>query len=120
MLLEGSCACSRVKFSVQSETPYPYQLCYCNACRKNQGCGGYSINIMGLQNTFKIHSGEDQLRYYQIPGGSNRRYFCSNCGSFLWAYSDEWPQWTYPYASAIDTALPVPPNRTHIMLVCYK
>ena len=39
-LLEGSCRCGAVHFSVQSHTPYPYQLCYCAICRKTAGGGG--------------------------------------------------------------------------------
>ncbi len=47
MLLEGSCHCGAVKFSVESYTPYPYMRCYCSICRKTAGGGGYTINIMG-------------------------------------------------------------------------
>jgi hypothetical protein len=34
----------------------------------------------------------------------------------LWLSDTEWPQWIYPFASAIDTALPKPPERVHILL----
>jgi hypothetical protein len=30
MLLEGSCHCGAVRFRVESDTPYPYQACYCS------------------------------------------------------------------------------------------
>jgi len=39
---------------VESNTPYPYQLCYCSICRKTSGGGGFAINIMGIANTLKI------------------------------------------------------------------
>ena len=45
-----------------------------------------------------------------------RRHFCKRCGSALWAWDKDWPDWVYPAASAIDTKLPVPPRRTHLML----
>ena len=48
MLLEGSCRCGAVRFSLDSHTPYPYQRCYCSICRKSAGGGGYAINIMGV------------------------------------------------------------------------
>ena len=45
MLLKGSCRCGAVRFEVDSHTPVPYQLCYCSICRKQQGGGGYAINL---------------------------------------------------------------------------
>jgi hypothetical protein len=44
------------------------------------------------------------------------RHFCSLCGSGLWLFSPEWPELIHPFASAIDTPLPVPPEHTHLML----
>jgi hypothetical protein len=49
----------------------------------------------------------------QSPGV---RYFCSECGSPLWAADPRWPQWIYPYASAVRTPLPLAPESVHIML----
>ena len=34
MLLRGSCQCGKVRFRVQSDTPYPFMFCYCSICRK--------------------------------------------------------------------------------------
>jgi hypothetical protein len=34
----------------------------------------------------------------------------------LWAWSPDWPDLVHPFASAIDTELPAPPERTHILL----
>jgi len=51
MRLEGSCRCGAISFSVDSNTPYPYQRCYCSICRKSAGSGGYAINIMGRAET---------------------------------------------------------------------
>src|SRR5690606_7316012 len=38
------------------------------------------------------------------------------CGSALWLYDPQWPELIHPFASAIDTELPVPPEHTHLML----
>ena len=38
------------------------------------------------------------------------------CGSALWLFDPTWPDLIHPFASAIDTPLPTPPSRTHIML----
>ena len=44
------------------------------------------------------------------------RRFCGECGSALWCWDPRWPDLVHPFASAIDTELPVPPERTHLML----
>lgn len=49
------------------------------------------------------------------PSG-NVRHFCLKCGSHLWAHDEQWAQWVYPFAGAIDTDLPTPPHSYHIML----
>lgn len=38
------------------------------------------------------------------------------CGSALWAWDPRWPEMVHPFASAIDSDLPVPPERTHLMV----
>ena len=54
------CIVPDAKSSVDSHTPYPYQLCYCSSCRKTAGGGGFAINLMGDKSTLKV-SGEDAL-----------------------------------------------------------
>ena len=113
MLLKGSCHCGAVRFSLQSETPYPYQHCYCSICRKTAGGGGCAINIMGWAETLKL---QGRSRIYRATRGGAQRHFCPKCGSALWLWDRRWAQWLYPFASAIDTRLPVPKERQHVML----
>lgn len=113
MLLKGSCHCRAVRFSVDSETPYPYLWCYCSICRKTAGGGGYAINIMGKAETFKV---KGRTRIYKARPSWGERHFCGKCASALWVWDKRWPQWVYPFASAIDTPLPVPRERQHIFL----
>jgi hypothetical protein len=123
MILEGSCHCGAVKFSFVSHTPYPYMRCYCSICRKTQGGGGFSINIMGEAQTLKVKGEHNLARYraYVKRGASRvrspgRRHFCRKCGSSLWLWDPRWPQWIYPFASAIDTPLPRPSEVQHVLL----
>jgi hypothetical protein len=44
------------------------------------------------------------------------RNFCGLCGSALWLWHPRWPDLVHPFASAIDTDLPIPPEQTHFML----
>jgi hypothetical protein len=126
--LDGSCRCGAVRFSVSSHTPHPYQLCYCTICRKTAGGGGYAINLMALAGTLEI-TGKEALAVYQaqieeegqdgacrLQTSPAQRHFCSRCASALWLFDPRWPELMHPFASAIDSELPVPPERVHLML----
>ena len=124
MQLEGSCHCGAVRFSLESAHPYPYQRCYCSICRKTQGGGGYAVNLGGNAESLQVTGREHITLYHALmaaeDGGmepsSAERHFCSRCGSGLWLFSPEWPEMVHPFASAIDTPLPVPPEYAHMML----
>lgn len=119
LTLSGSCRCGAVSFSVDSHTPYPYQLCYCSICRKTDGGGGFAINIMGVQGTLAVE-GRAAIGVFraEIDGetSSGERSFCTRCGTALWLYDASWPELIHPFASAIDTPLPVPPEKVHLMV----
>lgn len=125
MKLKGSCHCQAVKFTFKSDNFYPYQRCYCSICRKTQGGGGYAINISAEAASLKI-TGKKHIKIYKAlisePGKKRRlqstaeRNFCGICASALWLFSPEWPELFHPFASAIDTPLPVPPEHTHCMV----
>jgi hypothetical protein len=125
MKLEGSCHCGNVRFKLRSSHPYPFNLCYCSICRKTAGGGGYAINLGGSFSSLEV-DGDANISVYQAiahdedAGEAKRspaqRHFCKVCGSALWVWDPRWPELVHPFASAIDTALPIPPERTHLML----
>lgn len=124
MKLKGSCHCGKVKFTVTSDKFYPYQYCYCSICRKTQGGGGYAINLSAEAKTLKI-TGEEYISVYRakvknprekIWQSTGERNFCGVCSSGLWLFDPEWPDLVHPFASAIDSPLPVVPEHTHLML----
>ncbi|KIR29288.1 hypothetical protein I307_05953 [Cryptococcus deuterogattii 99/473] len=101
VLLEGTCHCKSVKYTVESNTPVPFQLCQCSICRK---VGGYmgSVNMMGNTKTLNIIRGKDKIKVYvaavefdendkPTKMGNSKRSFCTECSSMLWNYHDEWP-----------------------------
>ena len=125
MKLEGSCHCGAVTFSVASQTPYPFNKCYCSKCRKTGGAG-YTINIMGDATTLQIE-GKEHIGVYRSANNHRDAYdedglgfsqlnFCKKCSSQLWIYNTQYPDWVYPRATAIDTPLPETPVHTHLML----
>jgi hypothetical protein len=94
-------------------------LCYCSVCRKTAGGGGYAINLSARSETLRIEGKEHTSIYLAIIDGqksSAERHFCNRCASALWVYDPGWPELVHPFASAIDTELPIPPERTHLML----
>jgi hypothetical protein len=119
MRLEGSCRCGAISFTVDSNTPYPYQRCYCSICRKSAGGGGYAINIMGIADTLKVR-GKRALGVWNAPINGHKssadRYYCKRCGTPLWVSDKAWPELMHPFASTIDTALPKPPASVHLLL----
>ena len=118
MHLKGSCHCRAVTFSLESYAPVPYLKCYCSICRKTGGGGGYAVNLGGHAETLKVEGEENISVFHAVIDGAEspaERRFCSKCGSALWVWDPRWPELVHPFASAIDTPLPVPPEHIHIM-----
>ena len=119
MQLEGSCCCGAVRFSVVAYAPVPYLRCYCSICRKTAGGGGYAINLGAKVDTLRIEGQESISVFHAMIDGEEspaERRFCSRCGSALWVWDPRWPELVHPFASAIDTPLPEPPEAVHMML----
>ncbi len=125
MYLKGSCHCRAAEFECESHSPYPYMQCYCSICRKTAGGGGYAINIMAVADTLKV-KGEAFISIYHArlepekkeksETSSAARHFCKICASCLWVSDSQWPELIHPFASAIDSFLPKPPETVCIML----
>lgn len=123
MRLEGSCHCGAVRFACRSRAPYPFMHCYCSICRKTAGGGGFSINLHADADSLEVQ-GDEHITVYRaytdFPERRSRsegeRRFCSHCGSMLWVWDPRWPELIHPFATAVDTPLPEPPERVHIML----
>lgn len=121
MLLEGSCHCQAIRFSVESHEPVPFMRCYCSICRKTAGTGGFAINLGADFRSLQIQRGREHLAVYRATMEDGRistgeRHFCRRCGTALWLYDPTWPDLVHPHAGAVDTPLPEPPSVTHMML----
>jgi hypothetical protein len=112
MQLSGSCFCGAISFRIETRTPYPYRRCYCARCRKTAGGTGAAANVLAQASTLHV-DGTELLTEYAAPDATRTR-FCSRCGSALYLTLDAAPDFVYPFASAIDTPLPEPPERVHV------
>lgn len=125
MKLEASCHCGNVQFHVEAYAPVPFMHCYCSICRKTAGGGGCAINLGANADSLEVQ-GREHVGIYHARNrddddgdcriSSAERHFCTACGSALWLFDPKWPQFVHPHASAIDTALPHPPERVHMLL----
>ncbi|PYE85492.1 GFA family protein [Pseudoroseicyclus aestuarii] len=124
LTLNASCRCGAVRFSCESHAPVPFMRCYCSICRKTQGGGGYAINLSARAETLTVEGEEaigvfhaeiaDEAGHCEVSSGERR--FCTKCGTALWVFDPSWSELIHPFASVIDTELPVPPSSVHIML----
>ncbi|HEY1587889.1 MAG TPA: GFA family protein, partial [Polyangia bacterium] len=60
---------------MESDTPYPYQFCFCSICRKCTG-GAFGCNLMGRKNTLTIRGARHLKRYHarmHTRGGKKTR-----------------------------------------------
>ncbi len=121
--MKGSCHCGAVHYEVEAPHPYPYNYCYCETCRKTAGSGGFAVNLGADARTLVV-TGQEHVRVYR-PGNIDEidgepspqeRHFCGQCGSALWVQDSRWPDLVHPHAGSVDTELPVPPERNHLML----
>lgn len=118
MKLKGSCHCGAVHFTVESSSPVPFMHCHCSICRKTAGSGGYAINLGADTATMRVRGKRHVGLYHAVMRERGKRStrsraerrFCLRCGSALWLWDPRWPELVHPHASAIDTALPKPPE----------
>jgi hypothetical protein len=115
MQLAGSCFCGAVRFTVETRTPYPYRRCYCARCRKTAGGTGAAANVLAQASTLRVE-GDAALTEF-AAADTTRTRFCSRCGSAMYLTIDAAPDFVYPFASAIDTPLPEPPERVHVFTI---
>jgi hypothetical protein len=109
--LEGSCECGAVRFSVSSRTPYPYRICSCRRCRKTAGSIGAAVNVVAEAETLEVTGSPTR---YEHPTDPVVLSFCARCGSPMFLEIPAFPEWVYPFASAVDTPLPAPPEFVHV------
>lgn len=77
------------------------------------------INLNAQYDTLEV-IGRKHITVYHAKIGDTTSpaacHFCKHCSSNLWLYDARWLELVHPFASAIDSELPIPPERTHLML----
>ena len=79
-MLEGSCHCGAVAFTVDAETPKSAISCNCSHCRRK----GFLLSFFPPEQ-FSLTQGEDALESYYFNTHKIEHQFCTTCGSEAFA-----------------------------------
>ncbi|MFT6916165.1 MAG: hypothetical protein ACJAWL_002489 [Motiliproteus sp.] len=80
-MISGSCLCGKVEYSVTDDVG-DIVHCHCKTCRKAHGSAFSSVAAISGKD-FKL-SGRELLSFFESSAGK-KRYFCSNCGTHVYA-----------------------------------
>ena len=80
-MINGSCLCGAVTYTITG-TIGEITHCHCKACRKAHGSAFSSV--ASVQDSDFHLLNKDKLKSYESSIGKHR-YFCSNCGSQIYA-----------------------------------
>src|SRR5688500_7553807 len=100
MPILGSCQCKAVQYEV-SELDGPMWNCFCQTCRKSHAADHNTAAKVKSEN-FKLTSGEDVLHSFESTPGK-LRWFCSRCGSHVYAERPANPEMKVLRAGTFDT-----------------
>ena len=88
-MLEGSCACGRVRYEIRGELGGPVTYCHCWRCRKHSGSSfGTTAPVKAAD--FVVTAEADLLREWESSPGV-RRFFAGCCGSPIYKREDAAP-----------------------------
>ena len=85
MMLEGSCLCRAINYSVEEEIP-ELILCHCSFCRKATG-SAFSVNARVHQENVTLQSGDDKLVSLAHLQGKNDLILLSKLPQSAFSYS---------------------------------
>ena len=88
MKVTGSCHCGAIAFEAEID-PTRVRICHCTDCQKLSGTA-FRVTAPCLESEFLLLRGEPKTYIKTADSGRRRQQaFCGNCGSPLFATSDE-------------------------------
>lgn len=84
-MITGSCLCGNVKYNILGRVG-DIVHCHCETCRKAHGSAFSSVAAVADAD-FEL-SGIEHLKSFESSKGKHR-YFCSNCGTQIYAKRDD-------------------------------
>lgn len=107
--IRGSCLCGAIQYSASAD-PLFMVNCHCRSCQKTSG--SMFSAIVGIPASALALEG-DTLNSYASRGDSGKpihRNFCSNCGTLIFARSENTPEVVYLRAGTIDSQFAFEPQ----------
>jgi hypothetical protein len=100
-MLNGSCACGRIRYELRGELAGSIGHCHCWQCRKHSGASfGTTARVRAAE--FFVVAGEELLKSWESSPGVHR-FFASCCGSPLFKRRDEFPDWVAMRVGSLDS-----------------
>lgn len=84
-VIHGACLCGGVAYDVRE--PQVMAVCHCTRCQRWTGGPGNPVVVAAADNV-RVTKGQDLLKQYHEDGFGDR-YFCSHCGSSVYADAGE-------------------------------
>lgn len=85
-MIHGKCLCGAVKYEISGEMG-PITHCHCPSCQKAHATAFSSVSSV-QPDDMKFTAGKALLKFYESSPGK-KRYFCSNCGSQIYAKRED-------------------------------
>lgn len=85
-MIKGSCLCRGIEYEISGDVGN-ITHCHCTTCRKAHGAAFSSVAAVKIKD-FNFVSGEELLKSFE-SSVDKKRYFCSNCGSHIYAHRKE-------------------------------
>ncbi len=79
---KGSCLCKTVTFEIDTKIRR-FHHCHCQTCRKTHATV-FGSSALVKASDFRILSGENEVSRYK-SSSEKTRFFCSNCGTHVFA-----------------------------------
>jgi hypothetical protein len=90
MRVHGSCHCGAIAFEAEVD-PERVRICHCADCQRLSG-SAFRVNAPSKESSFRLLRGEPKVYVKTAESGRRRlQVFCGNCGSALYATSDDPP-----------------------------
>lgn len=83
-VIKGSCLCGKVTYAISGQVG-DIVHCHCVTCRKAHGAAFSSVAAVNDED-FQLFGGE-HLNHFESSKGK-KRYFCSHCGTQIYAKRD--------------------------------
>lgn len=82
--VSGGCLCGKIRFETDA-TPAFQLLCHCTDCQTVSGAPYYTAYVVPIDGVTLLSGEPNGYTVKSDQGRDNRRMFCPDCGSRLWA-----------------------------------